>query len=238
MLGRELGAEGFAWGALAGAVLGAFGTAWLEARRVFALRLRIGLRDPALHRYLAAALPLVLGATLVTVDEWYDKWFGARLAAGHDRRARLRAPADAAARGRGRSGARDRGAARRSRGSRPKAARRSSTARCSARCARVSRSRARRGGDAWCSPSRSCGCSTSAGASAPATRERVAGLLQIFALAVPAWIAQQIAVRGFYARGDTWRPMWLGTAIALAAAARSTGRSASATARPGSRWRA
>ena len=51
-----------------------------------------------------------------------------------------------------------------------------------------------------------------------ADTERVAQLLQIFAFAVPAWIAQQIAVRGFYARGDTWRPMWLGTAVAAAAA--------------------
>ena len=81
-LGGPLGAEGFAWGALAGAVVGAFGTAWLEARRVFAVRIGIDLRDPTLHRYLVATLPLVLGATMVTVDEWYDKWFGARLAAG------------------------------------------------------------------------------------------------------------------------------------------------------------
>jgi len=37
------------------------------------------------------------------------------------------------------------------------------------------------------------------------------------ALAVPAWISQQIAARAFYARGDTWRPMVLGTVVALAA---------------------
>jgi putative peptidoglycan lipid II flippase len=45
----------------------------------------------------------------------------------------------------------------------------------------------------------------------------VALLLQIFALAVPAWTTQQIAVRAFYARRDTWRPMLLGTLVALAA---------------------
>jgi putative peptidoglycan lipid II flippase len=48
---------------------------------------------------------------------------------------------------------------------------------------------------------------------------RVVPLLRLFTLAVPAWITQQIAVRGFYARGDTWRPMLLGSAVALAAAA-------------------
>ena len=52
-----------------------------------------------------------------------------------------------------------------------------------------------------------------------ADTERVALLFQLYAFAVPGWIAQQIAVRGFYARGDTWRPMWIGTAVAVAAAA-------------------
>jgi putative peptidoglycan lipid II flippase len=47
---------------------------------------------------------------------------------------------------------------------------------------------------------------------------QVANLLRIFAFAVPAWVVQQIAVRAFYAREDTWRPMWLGTAFALPAA--------------------
>jgi putative peptidoglycan lipid II flippase len=34
---------------------------------------------------------------------------------------------------------------------------------------------------------------------------------------VPAWVVQQIAVRAFYARSDTWRPMLLGTVVSLAA---------------------
>jgi putative peptidoglycan lipid II flippase len=46
---------------------------------------------------------------------------------------------------------------------------------------------------------------------------RVIEALRIFAFAVPAWIAQQIAVRPFYARGDTWRPMLLGSLVALCA---------------------
>jgi putative peptidoglycan lipid II flippase len=50
----------------------------------------------------------------------------------------------------------------------------------------------------------------------PEETARVAAVLRVLALAVPAWVVQQIAVRGFYARGDTWRPMILGTAVALA----------------------
>jgi putative peptidoglycan lipid II flippase len=45
----------------------------------------------------------------------------------------------------------------------------------------------------------------------------VAAILSLISLGVPAWIVQQIVVRAFYARGDTWRPMLLGTVVALAA---------------------
>jgi putative peptidoglycan lipid II flippase len=47
--------------------------------------------------------------------------------------------------------------------------------------------------------------------------EIVAALLRILSFAVPGWILQQIAVRAFFARGDTWRPMLLATAVALLA---------------------
>jgi putative peptidoglycan lipid II flippase len=216
-LGGRLGAEGFAWGALAGAALGAFGTAWLEARRVFPIRIRVALRDPVLRRYLVATLPLVLGATMVTVDEWYDKWFGARLASGtisaltYARQLMLlpvamvgQAIATAAL---------------------PTLARLSSEGREPE--LNETLLGALRAGLALA-------CAAAAGAfvfAEPIVRllfeggrfdaadtRRVADLLQIFAFAIPAWIAQQIAGRGFYARGHTWALMWLGSAIALCAA--------------------
>jgi len=37
----------------------------------------------------------------------------------------------------------------------------------------------------------------------------------ILACAVPGWVLQQVAVRGFYARGEMWRAMALSTFIAL-----------------------
>src|SRR5262249_6790560 len=43
-----------------------------------------------------------------------------------------------------------------------------------------------------------------------------ASILRVCALGVPAWVAQQIAVRAFFARDDTWRPMLIGTVVALA----------------------
>ena len=46
---------------------------------------------------------------------------------------------------------------------------------------------------------------------------RVAALLAVMAFAIPGWVTQQVAVRAFYAREEMWRPMLLGTGIALAA---------------------
>jgi len=68
----RIGAEGFAWGALLGAIAGAFGTAWLEMRHVPEIRLRGAHRParPALRGYLASVLPLVAGVTLGTADDW------------------------------------------------------------------------------------------------------------------------------------------------------------------------
>jgi len=40
--------------------------------------------------------------------------------------------------------------------------------------------------------------------------------LVVLACAVPGWVVQQVAVRGFYARGEMWRAMSLSTGIALA----------------------
>ncbi len=220
VVGAQLGAEGFAWGALAGAVAGAFGTAWLELRRIPELRLvaRIDLRDASLHRYLASALPLMLGVTLLTVDEWYDKWFGALLstgsvaALGYARQLMLlpvavvgQAIATAAL---------------------PTLARLATEGREAELDAtllgvlRAGLSLACLGTAAtfvFAEPLVSL--VYEGGRFSAADTQRVADLLRIFAFAVPAWIGQQIAVRGFYARGDTWRPMWLGTAVALAAAA-------------------
>jgi len=45
---------------------------------------------------------------------------------------------------------------------------------------------------------------------------QVAAILALLCFAVPAWIAQQIIARAFYARADTWRPMLLGTVVAVA----------------------
>jgi putative peptidoglycan lipid II flippase len=180
------------------------------------LRARIAPFDPDLLRYLLVAAPLMAGVTLLTVDEWYDRWFGQLGGAGaigvlfYARRvmqlpvaavgqalATATLPALSRLWGEGRRAELDRMV--------------EGTLRAGA------------------------GLGLLAGAAtfvfaAPATRliyqrgafgaddtAAVAVVLGVFAFGVPAWIVQQLAVRPFYARGDTWRPMLLGSAVALAA---------------------
>jgi putative peptidoglycan lipid II flippase len=218
-LGTRIGAEGFAWGALVGAIAGAFGTAWLEIRRIPEIRLfaRIDLRDPALLGYLWAVLPLVAGVTLGTADDWFGRIFGGLLGAGaiaslgYARQLML-LPVGII----GQSIA---------------------TAALPTLAGHASEGRDSELHETLLGALRvgvSLACLAAAasfvfalplvtllyqgGRFTASDSQRVTLLFQVYAFAVPGWIAQQIAVRGFYARGDTWRPMWIGTAVAIGAA--------------------
>lgn len=215
--GSRFGAEAFAWGALAGAAIGPFAIPVFDVWRDPELRprIRIAPLDPNVLRYLAMAAPVMLGVSLLTVDEWYDKYFGAGLAEGtiaylgYSRRLAQvpvgvigQAIATAALPTLSRLWAA---------GDRQQLDQTLSTALriglglgilCAA------------GLFVFAHPSVVAIIET--GRFGAADSERVAGLLKIIAVAVPAWIVQQIAVRAFYARGQMWLPMLLGTGIALA----------------------
>ncbi|OFW66307.1 MAG: murein biosynthesis integral membrane protein MurJ [Actinobacteria bacterium RBG_16_68_21] len=70
-------AEGFAWGALCGAFLGIFVLQWWGAHRQ-GLHLPTApiRRHPAVRRYFALAIPLMLGQSLVVLDEQLGRTFG------------------------------------------------------------------------------------------------------------------------------------------------------------------
>ena len=69
--------EGFIWGALAGAFLGNFALQWWGARRVgMRLELATEWRHPALAQYVAIALPLMIGQSIVVLDETFMSTFG------------------------------------------------------------------------------------------------------------------------------------------------------------------
>ena len=69
--------EGFVWGALIGAFVGNFAVQWWGARRV-GMRFTpgAGWKHPALGRYLAIAVPLMIGQSVVVLDETFTSVFG------------------------------------------------------------------------------------------------------------------------------------------------------------------
>jgi putative peptidoglycan lipid II flippase len=216
LLAPQLGVEGFSWGALAGAVAGPFLVPWLDARRRVALRARVAPFDAAFRRYLWVAAPLLVGQTLLTVDEWYGRWFGGLVSEGviaqlsYARKLML-VPVAVIGQAIGAAAlptlAQLHAAGRRAELDRVVLAALRATGALGVLAA----------GYAWGLADPLVRCVYQHGAFTSADATVVAWLLSIFALATPAWVTQQIASRDFYARGDTWRPMLLGTGIAVLA---------------------
>ena len=208
--------EGFAWGALAGAFLGPFLAPLLYSRGHVRLAIRIAPFDRAFLGYLAIAAPLMFGQTLLTVDEWYERWFGALLGAGavsHLSFARRLMQVPVAVVGQAIAAA-----------ALPTLSRLFAEGRRDELNALVLRTL--QAGLALAVVA-AAGCFALAhplvqlvyqrGAFTAADTASVAAILALLCIAVPAWIAQQIIARAFYARADTWRPMLLGTVVALGA---------------------
>ena len=209
-------AEGFAWGVLAGAVLGPWLVPLIDLARTHRLWIRVAPFDPALRTYLWIALPLMLGLSLLTLDEWYDRWFGGTLAVGTVAylgfaRRLMQAPI-------GVVGQAVATAALPTLSRLYASGQRRELDRTLLRTLQGTVAMALIAGAA---------CFVFAeplveivyrhGRFSGSDAVRVASILSIMACAVPGWVTQQVAVRAFYAREDTWRPMLLGTLVALIA---------------------
>jgi putative peptidoglycan lipid II flippase len=224
----DAGVEGFAWGALAGAIAGPFLAPVLYARGRVRLRMRVAPFDRVFLHYLFIAAPLMFGQSLLTVDEWYQRWFGALLGAGavsYLSYARRLMQVPVAVVGQAIAAA---------------ALPALSRLYAEGQHAELNRTvlRTLQAGLAIAVLAAG-GCYAVAhplvqvvyqrGAFGPEDAAQVATILALLSFAVPAWITQQIIVRAFYARADTWRPMLLGSVVAVAsiplylALARSTG---------------
>lgn len=207
--------EGFAWGALAGSIAGPFLAPLLYARGRVHVRARVAPLDRVFLGYLLIAAPLMFGQTLLTVDEWYQRWFGALLGAGavsYLSYARRLMQVPVAVVGQAIAAA-----------ALPTLSRlfaegnRSELNRVVLRTLQTSLALA---------VLAAAGCLALArplvhlvyqrGAFGPGDSAQVAAILALLCFAVPAWVTQQIIARAFYARSDTWRPMLLGTVVALA----------------------
>ena len=79
----EMGADGFAWGVLVGSILGPFGLPLYGCLRT---KLHwspvLSFRNPDLRRYLWLSFPIMIGFSIVIVDEWIIKNQASYLAAG------------------------------------------------------------------------------------------------------------------------------------------------------------
>jgi len=213
LLAPVLGVEGFAWGAFLGAAVGAFAIPLFDARGRLPLGVRVAPFDREFLGYLAVAAPLMAGVTILTVDEWYDRWFGqlggeGTIAALAYARRLMQVPVAVVGQALATAAL-------------PAFARLWSEGRHAELDGAVRRTLeaalglgALGAAATWALASPAVLLIYERGAFGPDDSARVAETLRVYALAVPAWIAQQVAVRPFYARGDTWRPMLLGTAIA------------------------
>jgi putative peptidoglycan lipid II flippase len=209
-------AEGFAWGVLAGAFLGNWLVPLLHIRGQVRLRLRFAPLDPHFRTYLWIAAPLMLGLSLTTVDEWYDRWLGGLLGPGSvaclgfARRLMMgpvgvigQAVAAAALPtltrlwNQGKREELDRTLL--------------ATLQASVALAVLA------GAACWLLADPMVALLFQHGRFSAEDAAKVAAILAVLSFAVPGWVTQQVAVRAFYAREETWRAMILGTAMALAA---------------------
>jgi putative peptidoglycan lipid II flippase len=82
LLDPFVGIAGFSWGALIGAFVGALGLPLWAQRHKVRFRLRFALSDPRFLEFVRVTLPVMIGFSLVTVDEWISRWFASSLQEG------------------------------------------------------------------------------------------------------------------------------------------------------------
>jgi len=82
LLGSSMGMAGFAVGALIGAVIGPFGLSLYLARDRLQYRPHFAWREVEFRRYVLLTIPLMLGVSLVTLDEWFGRILGSAMETG------------------------------------------------------------------------------------------------------------------------------------------------------------
>lgn len=210
------GIQGFAIGVLVGAFLGPLGLPLFAARNEIRYSPVVAVRDPGFKKFIWLTLPLMLGVSLVTVDEWLLRYFGSETEGAitwlnNGRKLMLvsfaiigQAAGQAAL---------------------PFLTRLFHEKKID-----------EMGEMLAASLQRVCflACIAAGGLLAVATplvyaifrrgqftahdADMTAQLLVFFAIGLPAWATQTMAVRGFYARQDTFTPMVIGTVVVVVSA--------------------
>ncbi len=212
-LGRDNpSADGFAWGALVGAFAGIFLLqAWGAWRQGLRLPNGSSRRHPAVRRYFALAIPLMLGQSLVVLDEQLGRTFGSLVSDGGVSwltfgRQTMLVPVGVIAQAAGVA-------------TYPFLARLVAEGRHREMAAAVGRAIRYIVVASLAATAALMALSTPAvralyerGSFDAADTAATAGTVVFFALGIPLWGAQQIYARGFYAREEMWAPVVVGTA--------------------------
>jgi len=82
VLGPTLGVDAFAWGVLAGALLGPFAVPWIATRDIARVRPWLDPSDADLRRFVVLALPVMFSSSLLFFDEWFGRRFASALDEG------------------------------------------------------------------------------------------------------------------------------------------------------------
>jgi putative peptidoglycan lipid II flippase len=81
LLGSRWGVEAFSWGILAGSLLGNCLLQIYGARQLGAqFRFSLDLEHPGFRRFFRMTVPIMLGFSVIFVDDWAIRWFGSELA--------------------------------------------------------------------------------------------------------------------------------------------------------------
>ena len=210
-------AEGFAWGVLAGSFLGPFLLPLLACRGIgLRWKPRFALSDPDLRTYLVRSLPIMLGFSIVVVDDWILRREGTLLGTGSASaityaKNLMKVPMGIFGLAAGVAAYPT--LARLVAEGKPEEMRRTlwGTLRVMLVLAFAA--------EALLSV---CGPEYAAlvygrGKLDPEELERIGGALALVSIGLGAWSAQTVLARGFYALGNTWLPALLGTIVAIAA---------------------
>ncbi len=215
--GRAHGAEGFAWGVVAGSALGPFLLPLLGCRGIgLAWRPRIRCAHPDLGTYLLRSLPIMLGFSIVVVDDWFLRREGSRLGPGAVSvlgyaKTLMRVPVGVVGLAAGAAVyptlVRLAGEGRREELKRTVL----TTLRALVLLSILAQAALLVAGPEIVT------VVYGSGRLDPERAREIAGALTLFALALAAWSTHALFARCFYALGNTWLPALLGTAVALGA---------------------
>lgn len=209
-------ADGFAWGVLAGSFLGPFLLPLFACTRIgFTWRPRLALFDPDLRAYLVRSLPIMLGFSIVAVDDWILRREGSLVGTGAASaltyaKNLMKVPMGVFGLAAGVAAFPT--LARLVAERKPEELRRTlwSTTRVLLVLSFAAQALLT-----------VCGTELVAlvygrGKLAPAEIEEIGAALALVSLGLGAWSAQTVLARGFYALGNTWLPALLGTIVAVA----------------------